>query len=74
MNTSAKSEQKAGIDTFLGCSEMVSSVDMVILAISSPWGGYSRRDLSTQGDKLIEKLTQLMMEFHFLSQGMLRMT
>ena len=73
-NTSAKSEQKVGIDMFLGCSEMASSIDMVILAMSSSWRGYSRRDLLTQGDKLIEKLTQLTMEFHFLSQGMLRMT
>ena len=73
-NTLAKSEQKVGIDMFLGCSEMASSIDMVILAMSSPWGGYSQRNLLIQGDKLIEKLTQLTMEFHFLSQGMLRMT
>ena len=65
---------KGGMDTSLGCLEMASSVDMVILSMSSPWGGYSQRDLLSQGEKSMEKLIQSMMGFHFLSQGMPRMT
>ena len=69
---SAKSEQKSGREISLGFSAWASSMDMVTLLMLSFKGGYSRRDLSTLGEKSIENVFQLMMEFHFCNQGIPR--
>ena len=70
--TSEKSEQKSGREISLGFSALASSVDMVTLLMFSSRGGYSQRDLSTLGEKLIENMFQLMMGFHFCNQGIPR--
>ena len=56
----------------MGFSALASSVDMVTLLMFSSRGGYSQRDLSTLGEKLIENMFQLMMGFHFCNQGIPR--
>ena len=70
----AKSEQKSGSETSLGFSVWASSMDIVTLLMLSSRGGYSRRDLSTLGEKSIKNLFQSMMGFHFCSQGIPRIT
>ena len=70
--TSAKSEQKSGREISLGFSTWASSVDMVTLLMLPSRGGYSCRDLSTLGEKLIENVFQSMMGFHFCNQDIPR--